>query len=512
MQSGLTLLAGTPFLRWREMSAYGQASEAIASGPFQPDWNSLKQYRTPKWFRNAKFGIWAHWSPQCVPEEGDWYARNMYIQGSAQYDYHVGRYGHPTQFGYKDICHLWKAEKWDPEGMIQLYKRAGARYFVALANHHDGFDCWNSTYQPWNAVNIGPRRDIVGTWAEIARKHGLRFGVSAFSSTNWEWLNVSHGSDKVGPLKGVPYDGNLTETAGKGKWWQGYDPRDLYDAPHPENQPPPLPYVQKFFKRTKDLIDKYQPDLIFFNDTPLPLGATGLRLAAHYYNSSLQWHGGKLEAVINGKHVPEELRQTVVWDRWPPAEIEPLPWQIDICIGDWHYKRNIIYLTPAQVLPYFVDVISKNGNLLLNIPVKGDGTIDDREIIFLGHIADWMDINGEAIFDTRPWKVFGEGPAHVPPEPSRERKVEYTAKDIRFTTKGDALYAIALGWPDDGQLTVKSLARNAPYFFGTILSVELLGTRTTLKWARDDGGLTIALPPSKPCDYAYTIKILCANT
>ncbi|HLV81964.1 MAG TPA: alpha-L-fucosidase, partial [Chthonomonadaceae bacterium] len=226
------LAAGRPALL-----AYGQppatlaGQRTLAPGPFAPNWESLKQYRCPQWFQDAKFGIWAHWSPQCVPEQGDWYARNMYLQGSDQYNYHVAHYGHPSKFGYKDICNLWKAEHWDPDRLIRLYKRAGAKYFVALANHHCNFDCWNSKYQTWNSVNIGPHKDIVGIWAKTARRYGLRFGVTVHSARSWNWFEVAHGSDKTGPLAGVPYDGSLTKADGKGQWWDGYDPQDLYNRP-----------------------------------------------------------------------------------------------------------------------------------------------------------------------------------------------------------------------------------------------------------------------------------------
>jgi alpha-L-fucosidase len=211
-------------------------------GPFRPNWESLKAYRYPDWFRDAKFGIWAHWSPQCVPEQGDWYARGMYVQGNAQYNYHVKTYGHPSQFGYKDICHIWRAENWDPEELIRLYAKTGAKYFVALGNHHDNFDCWNSKHQPWNCVNVGPKKDIVGTWAKIARAHGLRFGITYHGTPGRTWrefMPVRYGSDKAGPLKDVPYDGVLTKSDGKGKWWDGMDPQDLNGRTHGKSDPCP---------------------------------------------------------------------------------------------------------------------------------------------------------------------------------------------------------------------------------------------------------------------------------
>jgi len=465
--------------------------EPIEKGPFQPSYESLKQYEYPEWFRDAKFGIWAHWSAQCVPEQGDWYARSMYEEGSADYNYHVKTYGHPSQFGFKDICNLWKAENWDPEKLIKLYKRAGAKYFVALANHHCNFDCWNSKYQPWNSVNIGPHKDIVGTWAKVARKNGLRFGVTVHCARSWDWYDVSHGSDSEGPMKGVPYDGNLTRADGKGKWWEGYDPADLYCPAGAARTPEAFEaYKVKWFNRTKDLVDKYHPDLLYFDDWMLPLDDAGLNIAAHYYNANTKWHRGKLEAVLNTKGLPPELRGTMVWDieRDTSSTLEPYPWQTDTCIGEWHYHRGIEYTQADSIIPMLVDIVSNNGNLLLNIPVRGDGTIDDQEVKILEDLATWMDVNGEGIFGTRPWKVSKEGGS------------------IRFTTKGEVLYAFLLSWPMEGKVVIRSLAKQ-PGTEGRIAGVKLLGHKGGLKYAQDENGLMVNLPAQKPCDYAYALKI-----
>ena len=196
--------------------------ESGIDGPFKPTWDSLQAYQTPQWFRNAKFGMWAHWGPQCEPEAGDWYARGMYMEGSRQYKYHLEKYGHPSKFGFKDIIHQWKAEKWDPEELVSLYKNAGAKYFVALANHHDNFDLYNSKYQKkWNSTLIGPKKDIIGGWAKAAKNNGLPFGVSVHASHAWSWYEVAQRSDKQGPYAGIPYDGKLKKSDGKGKWWDG---------------------------------------------------------------------------------------------------------------------------------------------------------------------------------------------------------------------------------------------------------------------------------------------------
>ena len=255
--AGSAIAAAAPLGAMRSAFFRGNVPE----GPFQPYWESLKAYQCPQWFRDAKFGIWAHWSPQCVPEKGDWYARNMYIQGTRQYRSHVAAYGHPSKFGYKDICHLWKAERWDPDALVSLYKRAGAEYLVSLATHHDNFDCWDSKFQPWNVMNVGPRRDIVGGWARAARAHGLKFGVSYHGTPHRTWdefLPVRYKSDTSGPLAGIPYDGVLTRADGKGLWWDGMDPQRLNGPPHAKGSPCPE-FVREFLLRVQDVIDRYDP-------------------------------------------------------------------------------------------------------------------------------------------------------------------------------------------------------------------------------------------------------------
>ncbi len=439
-----------------------------AQETFEPTWDSIKQYRCPEWFRDAKFGIWAHWGPQCEPEQGDWYARQMYIEGARQYKYHVAHYGHPSKFGFKDICNQWKAEKFDPEELIALYKRAGARYFVALANHHDNFDCYDSKFQPWNSVNMGPKKDLVGLWAKAARGQGLRFGVSVHAARSWSWYEVAQGSDTNGPFCGVPYDGKLTRAEGAGKWWEGYDPQDLYAQNHALGARPDAAYVEKFYKRVADLMDHYQPDLVYFDDVVLPMSNrnnVGLRITAHYYNGSMSWHQGRNEAVMTTKHLNETQRKCLTYDieKGLAADILPEPWQTCNCIGAWHYYRDLYtehkYKSAAIVIPMLADIVSKNGNLLLSIPVRGDGTIDSDERAFLEELARWMAINSEGIFGTRPWKVYGEGPStREKPEPGplggirSTPKKAFTAEDFRFTTKSNTLYAIALGWPANESL------------------------------------------------------------
>ncbi len=510
----------------------------MQKGRFEATWESLKQYECPEWFRDAKFGIWAHWGPQCEPERGDWYARNMYSESGWQARFHRDNYGHPSQFGFKDVINEWKAENWEPDKLMQLYKRAGAQYFFALANHHDNFDNYDSRYQPWNSVNIGPKKDIIGIWAKTARKYGLRFGVSAHAAHAWTWYETSQGADKAGPYAGVPYDGKLTKEDGKGKWWEGLDPQDLYAQNHKpgsnsnihetwhwdESKGCSIPdeaYCEKFYNRTIYLINKYKPDAIYFDDTVLPLypiSDVGMRIAAHFYNSSMKWNKGRLEAVLTGKILNEQQRQCLIWDieRGRSNKIEPYVWQTCTCIGSWHYDRGIYdrhrYKKVKDVVHMLADVVSKNGSMLLSIPVRGDGTIDDDEAAFLEGMAEWMDINRESIFSTRPWKVFGEGPAmeeaaELSAQGFNEGKGKpFSAEDIRFTTKDDTLYAIVLGWPAK-ELHIKSLGTASGLVDKPIKDVRLLGSSEEIKWSQDEQALTIQPATKKPSDIAVVFKI-----
>ncbi len=515
------------------------AAEPMQTGKFEPTWQSLANYQVPEWFRDAKFGIWAHWGPQCEPEQGDWYARLMYVEGSAQNKWHVEHYGPPSKFGFKDVIHRWKAENWDPDKLLALYKRAGAQYFFALANHHDNLDLWDSKYQPWNSVRVGPKKDLIGGWAAAARAHGLRFGVSVHAAHAWSWYEVAQGADKSGPLAGVAYDGKLTKADGKGQWWEGLDPQDLYaqnHRPSPNFSDPTslfarwnwdngvsLPdaaYCEKFYNRTLDLINRYQPDLVYFDDTALPLwpvSDAGLRIAAHFYNANMKAHGGKLEAVLFGKILNEQQRRCMVWDieRGQSNVIEPQPWQTDTCLGDWHYRRSIFdehrYKSAKTVIQTLADIVSKNGNLLLNVPVRGDGTIDDDEIAIVEGIARWMDVNKESIFGTRPWTVFGEGPASVGAALNAQGFNEgkgrpFTTDDIRFTEANGVIYAIVLGVPT-GPTTIKSLGRDAHLLRHGIARVELLGHEGKLTWTQEPEALVIQPVAPAPCEYAIVYRI-----
>lgn len=515
----------------------------IASGPFQPAWSSLTNYQTPEWFRDAKFGIWAHWGPQCQPEHGDWYARSMYQEGSADYESHLAEYGHPSTNGFKDVIHAWKAEHFNPGQLLKFYHENGAKYFMALANHHDNFDNFNSKYQPWNSVAVGPHQDLIGGWARAARKNGLRFAVSVHASHAWSWYEPAQGADRHGPLAGVPYDGRLTRADGQGLWWDGLDPQDLYAQNHVPgaglqwewnaaqgSSVPDAAYMEKFFKRTQQLWDDYHPDQIYFDDTVLPFhGVTdeiGLKLAAHFYNTRLD-ADGRTEAVMNAKMLDPMERQAMVYDieRGKAQAILPQPWQTDTCIGSWHYDQAIFqhhgYKSAASVIRMLADIVSKNGNLMLSVPLQRDGQPDTDEIAIVRQIGAWLRVNGEAIYATRPWSSYGEGPATRAAEHGRfggqadVSKTVFTARDIRFTQSKDgrALYAIVLQIPPDGRVTIQSLAAGSTAWPGTIHRVRLvghggwLGIGGRLKFTRDDAGLHVTLPANFDGQTAFALKI-----
>ena len=506
---------------WDGVPMESPIADLSGRGPFKPTWDSLLQYDAPEWYQDAKFGIWAHWSPQCVPEAGDWYARNMYLQDQRQYKYQIEHYGPPSQFGYKDLCAQWTLLNWDPDELIARYKKAGARIFISLANHHDGFDAWDSKHQPWNSAALGPHRDVVGNWAAAARRQGLRFGVTVHQARNWWWFQPSHGADTTGPLAGVPYDGDLTAGEGMDEWWQGFDPQRLYGVKHPFDALPDVSYVKNFYDRTRDLIDQHNPDLLYFDNSLLPLGWGGMNIGAYFYNHSLRTNSGRMEAVLNIKEVPEHLVKSVVADfeRGLTSDIQKYPWQSETCIGDWHYNRELYekpgdfggYLPPRDAIHWMIDTVSKNGTFILNIPGKPDGTIDSKEIAVLDGITAWMQVNGEAIYETRPWKVYGEGPNSVKAGSFQGNSISKLGeKDIRFTRNkaNNVVYAIVLGWPAE-PIVVQSLGLSASTQPGKIARVELIGTGERLNWKQTGEGLRVELPRQyRPAvDYAAALKV-----
>jgi alpha-L-fucosidase len=457
----------------------------IQTGPFDPTWESLRTYETPDWFRDAKFGIWAHWGPQCVAMCGDWYARRMYQPSDWLYHHHWRVYGHPSKFGYKDMIPLWQAERFDPEALMDEYVAAGAHYFVAQAVHHDNFDNWNSTHHRWNAVNMGPKRNITRLWQDAAARRGLRFGVSEHLGAAFSWNKYNKGADAEGPYAGVPYDGNDPAFEDLYLPNQG-DPHDWYtDNPW---------WHARWFARMKDLIDQHQPDL-FYSDGGVPFGEVGLRLIAHLYNSSAARHGAN-EAVYNQKDTNPEVYRVGVLDieRGQRQQIAPEPWQTDTCVGGWYNDSRLIYKTGDHVIEMLIDIVSKNGNLLLNFTQKPDGTLDDECHWILKTLARWIAANGEGIYGTRPWMVAGEGPSMPSHGAFKEDKVGWSVEDFRFTTKGDTVYAFQMKYPEGGAAAIRSLGKASGR---AVRSVRMLGYGGDVAWEQAEQALVIRLPAER---------------
>jgi alpha-L-fucosidase len=465
--------------------------EPMVPGPFKPTYESLKAYKCPDWYQDAKLGFWAHWGPQGVAEIGDWYARDMYVEGGGTYKHHVEHYGHPSTFGYKDIIQLWKAEKFDPDRLISLYKAAGAKYFVSMGSHHDNFDLWNSKYHRWNAVNMGPKKDIVKLWRDATLKQGLRFGVSEHLAPSFKWFSVAHHADKNGPMAGVPYDGN--DPANYDLY--GPKPEKIWSAGAELWQESGMPdsWKLEWYRRINDLLSTYKPDYVYTDYGNVPFRReVGWQLLANYYNRSISDHGGKLEAVFSGKG-DRERTYVRAFESGCAPDIRPEPWQMDKCINRFYYYKNTQkhpYLTSERVIRLLMDVVSKNGNLLLSIPQKPDGSLDAEEEAILAEMAAWMQVNSEAVFATRPFKIFGGGPTVI-----RDFRADwnYTADDIRFTVKSDTLYATVLGKPL-GQVVIAALKKGTMFAQSEIASVQLLGYDGKLDWQQRDNGLVIQLP------------------
>jgi alpha-L-fucosidase len=474
--------------------------------PFNSSWESLEHYRCPDWFRDAKFGIWTCWNPYTVPAVGDWYARHMYIEGSHHYKYHVEHYGHPSKVGYKDIIEMWKGENFDPENLVTLFKDAGAKYIVAMAAHHDNFDLWNSKHHEWNSVNHGPHQNIIGKWESAVRKVGLRWGVTSHLERAWNWIAVSHGADKQGEFAGVPYDGADPKYAGLYfKEYPGYTETDYAYAFNPPDE-----VVEDYISRIKDLLDQHKPDLFYF-DGGIPFGETGRKLVAYYYNTNMANHNGNLEAVMciknyGGIFHGDDLRNGVGVNDVESGQLDRisgLPWQTDVSIGDWFWTKSGDYSTPKYVIDQLIDIVSKNGNLLLNVPPRADGTLDDKAIALLKEIGKWLKINGEGIYGTRPYSNFGEGPTQVKGG-YFTRMAELTVQDYRFTTKGDTVYVFVCG--TEAQTT--SIKAFSARRYHRIKSIGMLGVENELKFEQKNDALHITLPDTKPSEHAICLKII----
>lgn len=494
------------------LSACGNNKPAVESvavpevDRYEANWESLSQYEIPQWFQDAKFGIFIHWGPYAVPAFGsEWYPRLMYMDEqvwnanfkvtseapSAVYKHHVATYGRPDKFGYKDFIPMFKGENFNAAKWIDLFVEAGAKYVVPVAEHHDAFAMYKSSVTRWNSVEMGPKRDILGELFEAARKSGLKTGASSHLAFNWAYFNRKPEFDNWDPQYDDLYGVNREKTDQMSDEW-----RDIW------------------WRRTADIIDNYQPDMLWFDfyldkeafqpDHP--------KLAAYYYNKGLEW--GK-EVVLQNKNFGgfESFPPgTNVYDleRGKMSDIHPRAWQTDTSIGanSWGYVTNWISKTPNTLIDDLVDIVSKNGCLLLNIGPKADGTIPEDQQAVLLEIGKWLKINGPAIYGSKPWRIYGEGPTAVAVGHHTEGKnKDLTHEDFRFTTNDGKLYAIAMDWSDSGEINIRTLAKGGEHCRWAIQKVRLLGYQGDLEWTQSPGSLNIKLPAEKPCEHAFVFEV-----
>ncbi|HZT42864.1 MAG TPA: alpha-L-fucosidase [Chthonomonadaceae bacterium] len=462
-----------------------QIAQVAEGGPFQASWESLQKVGVPRWYEDGKFGIFIHWGVYAVPAFGsEWYPRNMYQQGSKEFEHHIATYGPQSRFGYKDFIPRFKAENYDPDAWAELFRQAGARFVVPVAEHHDGFAMYDTALSSWNAARMGPHRDLIGELAAAVRQRGMVFGVSSHRAEHWWYLDG-----------GKKFDSDVQ------------DPRyaDFYGPAAPEGTQPDTAFLDDWLARCCELVDKYQPQLFWFDWwIEQPAFAPYLQqFAAYYYNRGRQWGRG---VAINYKNeaFPEGAAVFDV-ERGQLDDIRPRFWQTDTSISknSWGYVTPQDYKTAGDIIGDLVDIVSKNGALLLNIGPKPDGTIPDEERRILADIGDWLAVNGEAIYHTRPWKIYGEGPTQVAGGAFNDTKrTAFTGQDIRYTSGDGGLYAIVLAWPGE-QATLSSLGDS----IGKIREVRLLGHDGPLSWSQDSDGLIIRMPDRRPCEHVFALKI-----
>lgn len=523
----------------------------IAKGLFEPSWESIeKNYPgEPSWLRDAKFGIWVHFGPQAAGESGDWYARNLYKSDKPAYQNHVKKYGHPSQAGYKEVLRDWNPAELDPEKLTKIYQDAGARFLMIQGVHHDNYDLWDSKYQPWNSVNIGPKRDLIGEWAKACRANGMRFGVTFHHEYTWWWWQTAFGSDKEGPKKGIPYDAHLTLADGKGKWWEGYDPRMLYGIDLRQYKgveknadtdwsPPPagifsdhLGYAQWYARnwalRMMDAVKKYDPDFIYTDGTvqgPFTGDGTGTGLKADamqsviadFYNTSLKRRGKvdtfsivKFRNNTNGTVNTEEFGI--------PADIKKdQPWIAEAPVGDWFYAPDFTY-DSGMMIRYIIEAIARDGNAAICISLLPDGSINQESQKMLKEVGNWMRLNGAAVYGSHAWVIPAEGEMvngklkMLPGGKLGQKQAEFKfdPHDIRFTVgKNKKLYAFCMKVPaSDSQIKIKSLGKDAKYYIKKIDTVKLLGYKGKLEWKQEADGLIIHCPESMPFATAVVFEI-----
>jgi alpha-L-fucosidase len=460
----------------------------------KPDSTSLAQnYTIPDWFKDAKLGVFIHWGVYAVPAFGnEWYPRNMYREGSKVYDHHIKTYGPLTEFGYKDFIPMFKAEKFNAEEWLALFKESGIKYIVPVAEHHDGFSLYDSKFNKWNSVNMGPERDIIGELKKASQNHGLHFGLSSHRAENAWFFNggLEIPSDVQDPQYKSLY-GELLEAPG------GQTPDCPEGAGFNENS------INNWLKHTYEIVDMYEPELFWFDWTvgKYPFQSTFYQFMAYYYNNAVDWDKG---VVVNTKFGYGDNIQVFDIERGKSDKARDFPWQTDTSIGkkSWGYIEGEENKTPNQIIDDFVDIVSKNGNLLLNIGPKADGTITDEQQAVLREIGRWLKVNGEAIYATRPWEIASEGAVMGTSGAFSDNEESlYTVQDIRFTTKGDKLYAISLAWTDS-DVVIRSIGDDKK-----VAGIRMLGSDETISWDQSSEGLRVTFPEKMPTDFAHALEI-----
>lgn len=462
----------------------------LPEGPFQPTWESLVNYKAPDWYEDGKFGIFIHWGLYSVPAFGnEWYPRQMYLKGSREYEHHLATYGPHTEFGYKDFIPQLTAERYDAAQWANLFRRAGAKFVVPVAEHHDGFAMYDSKLTEWCAAKMGPRRDLIGELAKAVRDEWMVFGLSSHRAEHW-WF----------------FDGGMAFPS------DVQDPRyaGLYGPAQPERMQPNEEFLDDWLARLTELVDQYEPQIVWFDWwIEQPAFRSYLqKFAAYYYNRGAQWNRG---VAINYKNQAMPVESAVFdVERGQLADTRPYFWQTDTAVSknSWGYIEGQDYKTPGSIVQDLVDIVSKNGALLLNIGPRADGSIPEGDEKILLEVGRWLWLNGEAIYGSRPWKVFGEGPTQVVEGGFTDtNRAAFTGEDIRFTAKGRTLYATLLGWPKKGEAVVRSLGTSMRLSMDEIAEVRLLGCADQLEWKRDPDALRVKLPKSKPCDHAFVLRI-----
>lgn len=523
----------------------------ITSGPYEPTWKSIEANYpgTPEWLRDSKFEIWIHFGPQSAGESGDWYARKMYVEGTPAYENHLKNYGHPSEVGYKEVLRDWNPKKFNPKALVDIYKDAGARFLIIQGVHHDQFDMWDSKYQPWNSTRLGPKRDLIGEWEKAARKAGIRFGLTFHHEYSWWWWQTAFQSDTKGDKKGVPYDGNLTLADGKGKWWEGLDPKYLYginlreyetvaEAANSRWSPPQagifsghLEYAEWYAKwwalRMMDAVDKYNPDFIYTDGTdqqPFSGSGTGTgykcdamqRVIADFYNKTMDRRGKvdvfsivKFRKQTNGTvntcetGIPENIKTDQAWIAETP-------------VGDWFYGPNFVYSSDA-VIRYLLEIVARDGAVGVSIPLRPDGSLDEGCVKMLKEVGEWMRINGQGIYGSSAWSVLGEGKdgklnvllgGFIG---ANQANHSFYTTDFRFTVgKDGVIYAWCMTVPKAGdKLKIVSLGSDAGTGQKQVTSVELLGEKNKIEWKQEADGLNIVYPDSAHLKTAVGFRIVC---